>query len=159
MDHNILNNALKQVVKTYHASNVRYKHFAMSSKEVTMLPQLSLILRSLLPDYSFWNGQEPESHNAPSALCCRSEFINAAFKQPHKGLIIYQPACWLQPWKDLDKQAFWSALSNRHGGHNVIVIFPESDEFKRLNLNYFNPKPLDGLPVTLWVSSKKQLFG
>ncbi|NOQ35424.1 MAG: hypothetical protein GQ569_05955, partial [Methylococcaceae bacterium] len=148
MDNNTLTHELTQIIKTYHAVNVRYKHFAISSKELAALSPLSLILRDLLPEYSFWNGNEPESNNAPPALCHRSDFINAAFKESHHGLIIYQPAYWLQTWKNSDKQAFWSALSARHGGHNVIIIMPESDEFKRLNINYFNDKPVDGLPLT-----------
>ena len=158
MDNNTLNRELTQIIKTYHAPNVRYKHFALSSRELSALSQLSLIIRDRLPEYSFWNGNEPEHNNAPPASCHRSDFINATFKAAHDGLIIYQPAYWLQKWKDSDKQAFLSALSARHGGHNVILILPESDEFKRLNLNYFNPKPIDNLPITVWVSSKKQLF-
>jgi len=158
MDNDILTHELKHILKTYHATNVRYKHFALSSRELGVLSQLSLTLRDLLPEYSFWNGNEPERNNAPTSLWSRSEFINAAFKSHHQGLIIYQPAYWLQKWKNSDKQAFWSALSARHGGHNIIVIMPESDEFKRLNINYFTDKPVDGLPLTLWVSSKKQLF-
>jgi len=158
MDNDTVKNQLTQILTTHHAANVRYQHFALSSRELAVLPQLSLSLSELLPEYSVWAGDETETNNAPPTLASRSEFINAAFKMRHQGLIITQPNFWLQRWSNLDKQAFWSALSSRHGGHNVIVIFPESNEFKRLNLNYFNPKPLNNLPVTLWVSSKKQLF-
>jgi len=158
MDNNALNHELSQIIKTYHAANVRYQHLALSSRELAVLSKLSLSLKELLPEYNVWTGDDSIVDNAPPALASRHEFINAAFKEHHQGLIITQPNFWLQRWTNLDKQAFWSALSSRHGGHNVIVIFPESDEFKRLNLNYFNPKPIDNLPVTLWVSSKKQLF-
>lgn len=158
MDNDILKKELQQLLKTYHATNVRYQHFAISSRELAVLSQLSLSLRELLPKYSVWKGGETDTENAPPTLASRHEFINAAFKTHHRGLIITQPNFWLQRWSDLDKQAFWSALSSRHGGHNVIVIFPESNEFKRLNLNYFKPKAIDSLPITAWVSSKKQLF-
>jgi len=157
MDNDILTSELTQILKTYHAAKVRYQHFALSSREMAILSKLSSSLRALLPEYSFWDGNDPGNHNAPPALCGRHDFIDAAFNNPHQGLIVYQPAYWLQRWNNLDKQAFWSALSSRHGGHNVIIVFPESDEFKRLNLNYFTAKPVDGLPVTLWASSKKQL--
>ncbi|NOQ13230.1 MAG: hypothetical protein GQ583_01955 [Methyloprofundus sp.] len=158
MDNDILNNKLAHILKTYHAANVRYQHFALSSRDMGALSQLSLALRDLLPEYSFWSGGEPENGNAPPALCSRREFIHATFKDDLPGLIITQPNFWLQRWHHLDRQAFWSALSSRHGGHHVIIIFPESDEFKRLNLNYFNSNQIDNLPVTLWDSSKKQLF-
>lgn len=159
MDNDILKNELTQILTTYHAANVRYRHLAFSSRDLAVLSQLSLSLRDLLPEYSVWIGDdESTKDHAPSALCSRREFIKAAFIKLHQGLIITQPNFWLNRWTNLDKQAFWSALSSRHGGHNVIVVFPESNQFKRLNLNYLNPKPMDNLPVTLWVSAKKQLF-
>ncbi|MCK5897802.1 MAG: hypothetical protein KAG10_06640 [Methylococcales bacterium] len=154
----VLNDELQNIIKTHHSISARYQHLALSSRESSILPELARAFKKLLPDYSFWDGHNPEENNAPPDSLLRYQLINAIFKAPHKGLIIYRPAFWLQPWNDLDKQAFWSALSTRHGGHNVIIIFPESDEFKRLNLNYFTPKPLDNISMTLWISSKKQFF-
>ncbi|NOQ36401.1 MAG: hypothetical protein GQ569_10990, partial [Methylococcaceae bacterium] len=104
MDNDTVKNELRQILTTHHAANVRYKHFAMSSRALAVLSQLSLSLSSLLPEYSVWAGDDTRLGNAPSALASRCEFINAAFKKEHQGLIITQPNFWLQRWSHLDKQ-------------------------------------------------------
>ena len=34
---------------------------------------------------------------------------------------LWSPTYWMRHWSIQDKQAFWSALSTRHGGHNVVT--------------------------------------
>lgn len=154
---NALESELKTLLAHYHAPAARYQNLAFSSKDFLILDELGDQLKKLLPDYDFWNGNNPENHNAPAAPCYRRDFIHAVFQTPHSGLIIQQPHYWLQTWDLLEKQAFWSTLSTAHGGHNVIVIFSEGHDFASINQHYFNPQPLTSTAATLWVSSKTSL--
>jgi hypothetical protein len=60
----------------------------------------------------------------------------------------------MRHWSIQDKQAFWSALSMRHGGHNVVVIFAENHEFHSQNNHYLLPHELPNTALNYWISSK-----
>ncbi|MGD7035684.1 hypothetical protein [Methylotuvimicrobium buryatense] len=157
MNKALLEAQIKTVITHYHAPIVRYRHLAFSSKNFAVLEQVTHILQMQLPHYTVWNGEKPDISVAPSLPCPRQYFIAQAFDAPHTGLIISQPDYWLSRWDILDKQAFWSALSTRHGGHPVIVVFAEGDSFAKINQHYFSPHALDAIPVTSWVSTKTAL--
>jgi len=148
--------AIRTVLTHYCAENARYKHLGFSSKEMAIVSQLGDALKQLLPEYTFWDGDQPFLNNPPAAGCSRKFLMDATFKTDHRGLIISRPGYWLHTFSDADKAVFWTALGAKDGGHQVIVIFPESHEFKRLNRHFLHPEPLDGLSVTLWTSGKKQ---
>jgi len=148
---------IKTTLAEYHAPHVRYRHLAFSSKNVAVLEQITSTLQTFLPHYTVWNGEKPDVNAAPEWSCPRHDFIQKVFDAPHEGLIISQPEYWLRRWHILDKQAFWSALSTRHGGHNVIVVFAEGDMFAKINQHYFNPYTLEAIPVTAWISTKTSL--
>lgn len=148
---------IKTILTDYHVPTLRYRHLAFSSKNLAMLEQITDALQTLLPEYTVWNGEKPDLNAAPVTGCPRQDFIAQAFDAPHAGLIISQPEYWLSRWDILDKQAFWSALSTRHGGHHVIVVFAEGDSFAKINQHYFRPLILESIPVTAWVSTKTAL--
>lgn len=158
MSSSVFESELKNILKVYHAPTVRYQNLAFSSKNFLVLDELGLSLKNLLPQFSFWNGNQPETTpEAPAAPCYRKQFIHHVFEKTHSGLIIQHPHYWLQQWSLLEKQAFWSTLSNAHGSHNVIVIFTEGNDFASINQHYFNPQPLKSTAATLWISTKTAL--
>ena len=146
---------LRKIFDHYHASNQRYRHLAFSSKDFALLPDITITIKSCLPNYQVWDGNQPIAQS-PSVDCSRFDFIQKTFAQP-EGLIIVQPDYWFRHWSLLDVQAFWSALSTRSGGQNVIVVFAQSNEFSHINQHYFLPSELQGTAITLWVSSKAPL--
>lgn len=145
--------ALHDIFTQYYAPNVRYRHLAFSSKELPVLDELASLIKKILPDYAVWDGNQPKQ-KIPDAHCSRFDFIQEAFDIPKTGLIIVRPDQWLRHWALADKQAFWSALSTRHGGHPVLVIFSGGNDFARQNNHYFIPHSLQGTAVTLWTSIK-----
>lgn len=149
-----LEQQLADLLYRYHASTIRYQHLAFSSKNFLMLDELSSILQRMLPAYSVWNGEQPDITQAPASPCSRKQFVDQVFDAPHPGLIIQHPHYWFQYWPILEKQAFWSALSENHGGHCVIVIFTEGNDFASINQHYFTPQSLESTAVTAWVSTK-----
>jgi hypothetical protein len=151
-NNSLLKTEIETLLKTYHAPTIRYSHLAFSSKNLLVLDDLAQLLHALLPSYSVWNGEQPDS--TTPALCYRKQFLDAVFNPQHQGLIIQHPEYWLDRWDILEKQAFWSALSESHGGHRVIVIFGEGNKFASINQQYFNPQPLASTAVTAWVSTK-----
>ena len=140
----------------YHAPNVRYRHLGFSAKNLNTLDSALKTISALLPNYRVWNGEHPDQ-NAPLLTCSRKKFIDAVFENSPQGLIIVHPECWFRRWQIADKQAFWEALSIEHGGHNVIVVFIESNEFATVNHRYFYPKILESAAVTAWISTKTKL--
>ena len=148
-----LNRTLTDVLATYHAPEIRYRHLAFSCKALDELDSVTNALTALLPNYTVWRGGCPESA-ALSFSCSRPEFVAEVFDTPRNGLIIEQPHYWWLSWPITDKQAFWSALSARQNCHPVIVVFVESNDFAELNQQYFIGRELSGLPVKLWVSTK-----
>ncbi len=153
----LLKTALEQqlaaLLNHYHAPTTRYQHLAFSSKSLLVLDELAQLLQSLFPSYSVWNGEQPDS-TTPAASCYRKQFLDEVFNPQHQGLIIQHPEYWLERWDILEKQAFWSALSESHGGHPIIIIFSEGNKFASINQQYFNPQPLASTAVTAWVSTK-----
>jgi hypothetical protein len=147
---------LKNCLGDYHAPNVRYCHLGFSAKNLNTLDSALKTISALLPNYRVWNGEQPDQ-TAPPLTCSRKEFITSAFEDSPQGLIIVHPECWFRRWQILDKQAFWEALSIEHGGHNVIVVFIESNEFATVNHRYFYPKLLESAAVTAWISTKTKL--
>ncbi len=148
--------ALQDIFTQHYAPNVRYRHLAFSSKELHVLDELASLIKKILPDYAVWDGNQPTSQ-VPDAHCSRFDFIQEAFDIPKAGLIIVRPDQWLRHWALTDKQAFWSALSTRHGGHPVLVIFSGGNDFARQNNHYFIPHALQGTAVTLWTSIKNPI--
>lgn len=146
---------LRDIFSRYYAPNVRYRHLAFSSKELPVLDELASVIKKILPDYALWDGNQPNSQE-PDVLCSRFDFIQQAFNTPKTGLIIVRPDQWLRHWSLLDQQAFWSALSARHGGHPVVVIFTGGNDFAQQNNHYFAPHTLQGTTITLWTSIKTQ---
>jgi hypothetical protein len=153
----IFETPLRDIFTQYYAPNVRYRHLAFSSKELPVLDELAIAIKKILPDYTVWDGNNP-TPLAPEAHCSRFDFIQQAFDIQRMGLIIVRPDQWLRHWSLLDKQAFWSALSTRHRGHPVVVIFSGGNDFAKQNNHYFIPHALQGTAVTLWTSTKTQLF-
>jgi hypothetical protein len=147
---------LRDIFALYYSPNVRYRHLAFSSKELSVLDELAAVIKKILPDYTVWDGKQPTAQS-PVAHCSRFDFIQQAFDARQIGLIIVRPDQWLRHWALLDKQAFWSALSTRHGGHPVVVIFSGGNDFAQQNNHYFVPHSLQGTAITLWASSKIQL--
>jgi hypothetical protein len=145
---------IKAIIARYHAPTIRYSHLAFSSKNLLVLDELAQLLHALFPNYSVWNGEQPDITLAPATPCYRKQFLDQVFNPQHQGLIIQHPEYWLERWDILEKQAFWSALSESHGCHNVIVIFSEGNKFASVNQQYFNPQPLASTAVTAWVSTK-----
>lgn len=148
-----LNRTLTDVLVTYHAPEIRYRHLAFSCKELALLSSLTETLTALLPDYTVWRGGCTEPAGPPVS-CSRPEFIAEVFDTPRNGLIIEQPHYWWLSWPITDKQAFWSALGARQSCHPVIVVFVENNDFAELNQQYFIGRELSGLPAKLWVSTK-----
>lgn len=128
-----LKQQLTELFTHYHAPDKRYRHTAFSSKDPVLLDELIGALRNELGDYTIWHGYQPESNISPLSGCSRLHFIQQVFTSDLAGLIICFPEHWLRHWSTADKQAFWSALSTRHGGHNVIVVFLENAEFGQIN--------------------------
>ncbi len=153
MQTEILIQTLMDVLATYHAPEIRYRHLAFSCKALDELDSVTNALTALFPDYTVWRGGCPESAGPPVS-CSRPEFIAEVFDASRNGLIIEQPHYWWLSWPITDKQAFWSALSARQNCHPVIVVFVENNEFAELNQQYFIGRELFGLPVKLWVSTK-----
>jgi len=149
-----LASTLLEILRTYHAPEIRYRHLAFSCKELVLIDSISDTLKSLLPDFSIWRGGIPDESAPPTLACSRAEFIAEVFDTPRNGLIIEQPHYGWLSWPITDKQAFWSALSARQSGHPVIVVFVENNDFAELNQQYFIGRELSGLPVKLWVSTK-----
>jgi len=157
MDTIFLEQQLTDLFAYYHAPNARYRHTAFSSKDLTLLDELIDALKNVLGYYTVWHGYQTEQNNAPPSLCSRRQFIQQVFTSDLTGLIICYPEQWLRHWSALDKQAFWSALSSRHGGHNVIVVFAENTEFAQLNQHYFTAQPLAATAINFWVSTRTSL--
>jgi hypothetical protein len=141
----------------YHAPAARYRHCAFSSKDPLLLDELIAALTHRLSDYHVWHGYHAEQHNAPPSRCSRLHFIQQVFTNDAAGLIICHPEHWLRHWSALDKQAFWSALSARHGGRNVIVVLTEHPEFAQLNQHYFTSQPVADTAINFWVSTRTSL--
>jgi hypothetical protein len=150
-------NILKNCLADYQAPAQRYRNLGFSSKDFAVLNQITQTLKTLLPDYTVWDVNQPNLNNTPPQTCSRKDFIEQAFDLSRTGLIISEPDFWLSRWHILDKQAFWSALSTRFGGHNVIVVFPENHAFAQINQHYFYSKTLDSTPITAWISTKTLL--
>jgi len=148
---------LRAIFSRYYAPNVRYRHLAFSSKELPVLDELATVIKKILPDYALWDGNQL-TNQVPSLQCSRFDFIQQAFDAPKTGLIIVRPDNWLRHWSLLDQQAFWSALSARHGGHPVVVIFAGGNDFAQQNNHYFASHALQGTAITLWTSTKTQHF-
>ena len=154
-NNSLLKTQIETLLKTYHAPTIRYSHLAFSSKNLVVLDELAQLLQSLFPSYSVWNGEQPNSSTPAPGY--RKQFLDEVFNPEHQGLIIQHPEYWLERWDILEKQAFWSALSESHGGHRVIIIFSEGNKFASINQQYFNPQPLTSTAVTAWVSTKTTL--
>lgn len=150
-------NQIKTILTEFHSPTQRYRNLGFSSKDFVALNQITQTLKILLPDYTFWEGNEPNLNSAPPFTCSHWDFIQQAFDSLHTGLIISEPDYWLSRWQILEKQAFWSVLSTRFGGHNVIVVFPENYAFAQINQHYFYSKMLDSIPITAWISTKTLL--
>jgi hypothetical protein len=144
---------LKNIFAQYHAPKERYRHVAFSSKDESELNELATTLPNVLPNYTVWDGNQP-TENAPPAECSRFDFIQQTFNSDLTGLIILHPDYWTRYWSHLDKQAFWAALSTRHGGHNVVVVLADNHEFHAQNNHYLVPHELPNAAMTLWVSTK-----
>lgn len=157
MDTVFLEQQLAELFARYHAPCLRYRHTAFSSKDLVLLDELIDALKKVLGNYTVWHGYETEPNNAPSPRCSRLQFIQQVFASESAGLIICYPEHWLRHWSLLDKQAFWSALSSRDGGHNVVVVFAENTEFAQLNQRYFTPQPLASTAINFWVSTRTSL--
>jgi len=157
MDQAFLKQQLTTLFAHYHAPDKRYCHTAFSSKDLALLNELITALTNVLSDYTLWHGYQSDANNAPPPRCSRSQFIQQVFNRESTGLIICYPEQWLRHWSALDKQAFWSALSSRHGGGNVIVVFAENAEFAQLNQHYFTPQPLAATAINFWVSTRTSL--
>ena len=156
MDTVFLEQQLAELFAHYHAPDKRYCHTAFSSKDLVLLDELITALNNVLGNYTLWHGYQSEPNNAPPPRCSRSQFIQQVFNND-TGLIICYPEQWLRYWSLLDKQAFWSALSSRHGGRNVIVVFAENAEFAQLNQHYFTSQPLAATAINFWVSTRTSL--
>ena len=153
MDINLLQDVLTSALNQYHLNKiVRYKNIGFSSKDIGEIQDVAQTLKTLLPNYSYW--EDPEVTQAPSAIITRHNFINSILSVPTEGLIIKQPEQWLNAWSLLDKQAFWSDLGMWHDAKKVIVIFAASNEFQIINNAYFKPQLLDGLPIKLWIPAR-----
>ncbi|MDO9424926.1 MAG: hypothetical protein Q7T40_12155 [Methylobacter sp.] len=150
-----LETPLRKIFAQYHAPSVRYRHLAFSSKDVLVLDELATVITKILPGYTVWDGNQSTAQS-PISQCSRSDFIQQTFDSQQTGLIIVRPDEWLRHWPLPDKQAFWSALSTRHGGHHVVVVFSGGNDFAQQNNHYFVPHELQGTAITLWVSSKTQ---
>jgi hypothetical protein len=157
MDKTLLEQQLSEIFAHYHAPTTRYRHCAFSSKDPILLDELITALEKQLNDYTVWHGFKPSPENAPLPHCSRLQFIQQVFNGDLNGLIICYPEHWLRYWSALDKQAFWSALSSRHGGHNVIVVFAENAEFSQLNQHYFTAYPLATTAINFWISTRTPL--
>ncbi len=145
---------IKTILIESHAPTQRYCNLGFSSKDFVVLNQISQTLKMLLPDYTFWDGHQPTLNNAPPSSASHWAFIDQVFDISHTGVILNEPYFWLSRWQILEQQAFWSALSTRFGGHNVIVVFVESHTFAQINQHYLYPKTLDSIPMTVWLSTK-----
>jgi hypothetical protein len=99
---------LKNCLANYHAVNVRYRHLAFSSKDVSELENIKLVLKNILSDYTVWDGFYPDE-KSPPANCSRSDFIRQTFNSHTQGLIIFQPDYWMR---------HWSILTNKHFGQH-----------------------------------------
>ena len=139
---------LRDIFTQYYAPNVRYRHLAFSSKELPALDQLATAIKKILPEYTVWDGNQ-QIAQASDTHCSRFDFIQQAFDTQQTGLVIVRPDQWLRHWTMLDKQAFWSALSTRHGGHPVIVIFSNGNDFAQQNNHYFVEHSLQGTSISL----------
>lgn len=146
---------LREIFANYHAPQKRYRHLAFSSQDAAIVEKLATAIQTCLPNYAVWDGFQPRD-NAPASQCSRLNFIEQVFNQPH-GLIILHPDEWLRHWSIQDQQAFWSALSTRHGGHNIVVVFSQAYDFANQNNHYFIPLELQNTAMTLWISSKTPL--
>ncbi|MDM8558468.1 hypothetical protein [Candidatus Parabeggiatoa sp. HSG14] len=55
-------------------------------------------------------------------------------------------------WSNLDKRAFWSALSETYGRHPVFAVFADTFDNIHFIESYLNPKSLLSLPIRVWIS-------
>jgi hypothetical protein len=144
-----LKESLTQLLTAHNAPNVRYRGLGLSANAPEDLALITETLQTLLPDYILW---ELGQNCAPELPCHRAAFIEQAFEVFQRGLIISLPEEWMYEWSNLDKRAFWAAISETYGRHAVIAVFADTFDNTRLVEPYLNAKPLSSLPVRVWVS-------
>lgn len=150
MDLNFLYESLSLSLVHFHQPvHVRYRNIAFSSKDLSVLDDITQSLRRLLPEYGLW--VNPGVMSAPESVISRKAFLDTIRLLPKEGLIIQQPAQWLNHWPLTDKQAFWSTLGMWHDAIKIIIVFAAGDEFQQINNAYFKSHALEGLPIKLWL--------
>jgi hypothetical protein len=153
MDLNYLHETLSLSLAQFHQPvNIRYRNIAFSSKDLGVLDDITQSLRRLLPEYGLW--VNPGVMNAPESAISRKTFLDTISSLPREGLIIQQPAQWLNHWPLTEKQAFWSTLGLWHGGLKIITVFAAGDEFQQINNAYYKAHVLEGLPIKLWLPAR-----
>lgn len=149
---------LATLFEQLHGLTQRYRHTILSSKDPVRVDELCTTLQVLFPDYTVWHGFQIDESIMPIVGCSRAQFIQKAFNLPSAGLIIFDPDEWFRFWSKEDKRAFWSALSTRHGGGNVIVVLEETIDFIQLNQTYFTSKSLPDVEANFWTSVRTSLY-
>lgn len=151
----MLQTLLPDIFTRYHAPTMRYHHLGFSSKDSAVLSELATAVKNCLPTYRVWDSNQL-TEPMPPPDSSRFDWVQQTFNQA-TGLILVQPDDWFRRWSALDESAFWSALSTRHGGYPVVVIFADNHNFHRSNHAYLRPQELQGTAITLWISSKVSL--
>lgn len=153
MDLNFLHETLSNLLTRFHQpAHVRYRNIAFSSKELSVLGDITQSLRRLLPEYGVWIS--PNVMHAPDSTILRKDLLDTIMSLPKEGLIIQQPAQWLNHWSLTDKQAFWSTLGMCHDTIKIIIVFAAGDEFQQINNAYYKSHALEGLPIKLWLPAR-----
>jgi hypothetical protein len=153
MDLAFLQKTIADNIKNHHQDNrLRYVNICFSSKDLRVIDEVLRAVRIALPDYQVWDN--PLSYVAPDYNVGKKDFLNEIKKHSSNGLIIQKPEQWFVNWPLLDKQAFWSERALSHGANNSIVVFADSDEFRKQNINYYKEIQIDGIKVSLWLPMK-----
>lgn len=154
MDLAFLQQVITESIREHHqAPHLRYINICFSSKDLKIVDELTRAARLVLPKYEVWDN--PLNHIAPDYNASRKIFLHELKKQTNpNGLIIQKPEQWFVNWPFTDKQAFWSERALNHGANNTVIIFADSDEFRKQNINYYKEKKIDGIKASLWLPMK-----
>ncbi|MBA6358107.1 MULTISPECIES: hypothetical protein [unclassified Colwellia] len=154
MDLAFLQKLITENIQKYHLkSHLRYINICFSSKDLKVVNELTRAVRIALPGYQIWD--DPSNHVAPDYGVGRKKFLSEVKKySSSNGLIIQKPEQWFVNWQLTDKQAFWSDRSLSHGSSNTIIVFADSDEFRKQNINYYKEIRIDGIKTSLWLPIK-----
>jgi hypothetical protein len=151
-----LHGVIKDTIKKYHLHpGLRYVNICFSSKNIKVLDEVCTAVRITLPTYQVWS--HPDTDFTPTHVVRKKVYLEEVNNNScDRGLIIHKPEQWFVNWSLLDKQAFWSERALNHNSSKTIILFADSNEFRRLNINYYKEVQLPGVDISLWLPARAE---